>query len=162
MFRLYSKGCAYALRALVCAAATDGGKRFKATTICRRAGIPEAYTRKVFQALVQGKFLRAVLGPGGGYELSRPPGEISILEVIRAVDGEDTFDQCIMGLPQCGCEQPCPLHPVWEEAKKALLQRLAQNTLQDLVTSTTSSICSETEQKVMSKRQRNLKLPRKK
>ncbi|HNR30774.1 MAG TPA: Rrf2 family transcriptional regulator [Candidatus Hydrogenedentes bacterium] len=132
MFRLYSKGCEYAIRALVCVVPRGEARRFQAAEICRRVGIPEPYTRKVFQALVHGGFLSAVRGPGGGYELTRDPRAITLLEVIRAVDGEETFDHCVMGLPECGSEHPCPLHPLWSETKKRLLGRLAGQTLQDL------------------------------
>lgn len=132
MFRLYSKGCEYAIRALLCVVPKGEVRRFQAAEICRRVGIPEPYTRKVFQALVRGGFLRASRGPGGGYELTRDPGAITLLEVIRAVDGEETFDHCVMGLPQCGSEHPCPLHPVWSGAKEQLLEQLAQQTLEDL------------------------------
>lgn len=133
MFRLYSKGCEYALRALICVAPEEEKRRFQAAEVCRKVGIPEPYTRKVFQALTKGGFLRAVRGPGGGYELQREPADISLLEVICAVDGEETFDQCILGLPECGTRAPCPLHGVWEKEKKQLLKLLAAHTLQDLV-----------------------------
>ncbi|MBP8130782.1 MAG: Rrf2 family transcriptional regulator [Candidatus Hydrogenedentes bacterium] len=132
MFRLYSKGCEYAIRALLCVVPKGEVRRFQAAEICKRVGIPEPYTRKVFQALVRGGFLRASRGPGGGYELTRDPRSITLLEVIRAVDGDGTFDQCVMGLPQCGSDRPCPLHPVWSEAKEQLLEQLARQTLEDL------------------------------
>lgn len=133
MFRLYSKGCEYALRALLEAASEGGIGRFQAGEVCQRAGIPEPFTRKVFQALVQAGFLKAARGPGGGYELSASPDEISLLEIIQAVDGNGTFDQCIMGLPQCGCENPCPLHHVWAQVKERLLIDLGSKKLRDLL-----------------------------
>lgn len=133
MFRLYSKGCEYALRALMCVVPNEETRRFQAADVCRQVEIPEPYTRKVFQALTKGGFLKAARGPGGGYEMMRSPSEISLLEVIRAVDGEETFDHCIMGLPECGSETPCPLHGVWATAKERLLEQLASRTLQDLV-----------------------------
>lgn len=134
MFKLYSKGCEYAIRALVFVA--DEGKdqtgRFQAAEICKRASIPEAYTRKVFQALVQGEFLSAHRGPGGGYSLTRHPTEISVLDVILAVDGEETFDHCVMGLPGCGGAHLCPLHHIWAEAKERMLTQLENSTLHDI------------------------------
>jgi len=133
MFRLYSKGCEYALRALMCFAPSGGEHRFQAKDLCQQADIPEPFTRKVFQALVQGGFLRAVRGPGGGYELVRPATEVSLLEVIKAVDGEETFEHCILGLPECGSGCPCPLHSVWAEAKERLLAQLEGQKLQDLI-----------------------------
>ncbi|MBW7865071.1 MAG: Rrf2 family transcriptional regulator [Candidatus Hydrogenedentes bacterium] len=106
--------------------------RVRARSVCKQAGIPEAYSRKVFQSLVQGGFLRAVLGPGGGYELMRDPAEITLLEVIRAVDGEDTFGECILGFALCGGDKPCPFHELWGNARSELLERLGAQTMATL------------------------------
>lgn len=133
MFRLYSKGCEYAIRAMVHVAPLDGKERFQAKAICEKAGIPEHYTRKVFQALVQAGFLKGNRGPGGGYTLTDDPKNISLLNVIYAVDGVDTFDGCIMGLPECQAEKPCPLHSVWSLAKEDMQGQLESKTLQDLI-----------------------------
>lgn len=132
MFQLYSKRCEYALRALIWAAIHRIGVRFQAAEVCREAGIPESYTRKVFQALTQGGFLEAARGPGGGYSLAKPPEETAVLDVIKAVDGPDTFDHCILGLPCCGSEHPCPLHYVWADTKEKLLEQLAGQTLREV------------------------------
>ena len=133
MFRLYSKGCEYAIRALMCVAPDDSTERFQAKNVCQKAGIPESFTRKVFQALVNGGFLEAARGPGGGYSLTQEPSEISLLEIIEAVDGVETFDACIMGLPECDSSKPCPLHDTWSKAKEGLIGRLRSQTLADLV-----------------------------
>jgi len=135
MFKLYSKGCEYAMRALVYAAQqdTESGTRFQIGDVCDKLDIPEYFTRKVFQALVQGGFLDAVRGPSGGYMLNRPAEEINLIEIIQAVDGSTTFDQCVMGLPQCDGKKPCPLHEVWTSAKTNLLDQLKQKTLRDIV-----------------------------
>ncbi len=132
MFRLYSKGCEYAIRALVHAAPTKKGERFKAKVICEQAGIPESFTRKVFRALVHGGFLEALRGPGGGYALLEDPDRISLLEIIQAVDGADTFEGCVMGLEVCKSLKPCPLHYAWNSAKNEMLDQLESKTLWDL------------------------------
>ena len=135
VFKLYSKGCEYTLRALIASAPDGEVKRFRAKDVCRRSGVPEPYARKALQALAQAGLLRSVLGPGGGYELGRDPTDITLLEVIRLVDGADTFDHCLLGLPECGETQPCPLHDVWSSAKEKLLEALDSKTLQDLLNS---------------------------
>jgi len=137
VFKLYSKGCEYALRALTYAASQKDNKRFQAKDVCEKADIPESFTRKVFQALTQGGFLQAVRGPGGGYELSRPAKDITLLDVIEAVEGQDTFKHCVLGFPTCGESHPCPLHETWAGAKTQLLAQLKHRTLQDLADSTT-------------------------
>mgnify|MGYP001329884661 CR=1 FL=1 len=133
MFKLYSRGCEYALRALMHIQRENGTERFQAKEVCDRAGVPEAFTRKVFQSLVQAGVFDAARGPGGGYVLTKRSEEITLLEFIKAVDGEDSFDHCIMGLPECGGEHPCPLHPAWAATKDIMLRRLAETTLKDLI-----------------------------
>ncbi|MBI2422722.1 MAG: Rrf2 family transcriptional regulator [Candidatus Hydrogenedentes bacterium] len=132
MFKLYSKGCQYALRALTFVIAEKSKDRFLAKDICEKAEIPEYFTRKVLQSLVQGGFLEAHRGPGGGYSLTREPAEITLLEVIKAVEGDDTFDHCILGFAECGRGNPCPLHHIWVDSKKALLENLSNTTLAQL------------------------------
>lgn len=132
MFKLYSKGCQYALRALTFASADAPGTRFQARDLCEKAEIPEPITRKVFQSLVQGGFLQAHRGPGGGYSLTRDPTEITLLEVIQAVEGEHTFDGCVLGFTECGQANPCPMHHIWLAAKKSLLESLSSTTLSEL------------------------------
>lgn len=132
LFQLFSKRCEYVLRVLLCLGCDPEARRFRARDICKRANVPEAYSRKVFQSLVQGGFLRAVLGPGGGYELTRDPSQITLLEVIRAVDGDFSFDGCLLGHSQCG-KTPCVLHGLWGGIRQDLLSRLNSHTLLDLV-----------------------------
>jgi len=143
MFKLYSKGCQYALRALTFVVAETDKERFQAKDICERAEIPESFTRKVFQSLVQGGFLNAHRGPGGGYSLKRAPSEITLLEVIRAVEGEDTFDHCVLGFTECGSAQPCPLHEVWIGSREMLIKHLSSTTLDQMVALTLKRKMSE-------------------
>ncbi|MCH8204620.1 MAG: Rrf2 family transcriptional regulator [Candidatus Hydrogenedentes bacterium] len=133
MFRLYSKRCEHAIRALTHLRRDNGAKRFKAKTLCRRAHVPESSTRKVFQELVAKGFLVATRGPGGGYELKRKPSDISLLNLIRVVDGETAYGDCVLGLPECNASMPCPLHHVWLEAREELLQQLESTTLEQLM-----------------------------
>ncbi len=136
MFKLYSKGCQYALRALTFVIADKENKRFQAKDICEKAEIPEYFTRKIFQALVQGGFLQAHRGAHGGYSLTRDPSEITLLEVIKAVEGEDTFSHCILGFSECGRANPCPLHDMWMDVKKIMIERLSTTTLDNVASLT--------------------------
>jgi Rrf2 family protein len=132
MFKLYSKGCQYALRVLAFVLVEQSGSRISARDLCERLDIPESFSRKVLQLLVQGGLLEASRGPGGGYSLTRNPEEITLLDVIHAVDGDDCYDQCILGLDTCRPETPCPLHDFWSAARKLLLQQLQDCTLADI------------------------------
>lgn len=131
MFQLYSKGCEYAIKALI--QMQDPNQNYDAEGICKRARIPESFSRKIFQALVRGKFLRAVPGPGGGYQSRKHAKKITVLDIVRAVDGPKAFNSCIMGLSICGKESPCPLHESWAKAKFHLIEELEGKKLLDLI-----------------------------
>lgn len=133
MFRLYSKGCQYAIRALSQAVPAEGEGPLSASALCARAGIPESSTRKILQVLAHGGVLEAIRGPGGGYVMKETPEKVSLLTIVEAVDGSDTFAHCVMGLPECSEAAPCPLHSVWSKAKEDLLARLDSKSLQDLI-----------------------------
>lgn len=134
MFSLYSKGCEYTLRALICGLdlAKDGG--FRVEDACRKARVPESFTRKGFQRLVHGGVLITLRGPGGGYYLNGEAAAISVLQIVKVVDGGETYERCVMGLSQCGDEAPCPLHPVWKRMKQKLTGELGRTTLHQMMT----------------------------
>ena len=79
--------CFYAVRALVFLAALPGGRLLASHDIARPAGIPAGYGLKVLGPLADAGLLRSRKGPGGGYRLARPAGEIALLEVVEAMDG---------------------------------------------------------------------------
>lgn len=135
MFSLYSKSCEYAIRALAEISIEKSKERFLARDICRKAGIPESYARKTFQALVQNGFLKAVPGPGGGYSLVGDSGKMTVLDIIQAVEGKKAFSNCILGLSSCGERNPCSLHSVWVKLKAQMLKELALCKLYQLAAS---------------------------
>jgi len=133
MFKVYSKSCEYVLRVFAELLPENVTQRFSLKELCVKAGVPEAFVRKSFQGLVKKGILKAVSGPGGGYIFTCSPEETSLLDVVYAIEGDNVFDSCIMGLPECGCEQPCPMHESWEPVKKQLLEELGARTIQDLM-----------------------------
>lgn len=132
VFTLYSKGCEYAIRALAEISSDKARDKFLARDICRKAGIPESYARKTFQALVQKGFLKAVPGPGGGYSLTRKPKDTTILDVIYAVEGKKSFSDCVLGLSACDDKNPCALHSLWLTLKSGMIEALGSRTLSEL------------------------------
>ena len=133
MFQLYSKSCEYALKALMQFPPKNDETKLSLRGICQQANIPEAYTRKVFQALVQAGFLRAVTGPSGGYQLSGSPQTISLLDIIHAVEGPKVFDRCLMGAVSCRSKNKCPVHETWLAVRGSLLDALEKKTLAELI-----------------------------
>ena len=58
------------------------------------------------------------------------------MEVIKLVDGPDTFDYCVLGMHECSGENPCPLHYLWLKSKSPLLKSMENTSLRDLIEAT--------------------------
>jgi Rrf2 family protein len=71
-------------------------------------------------------------GRTAGIRLARPPSRISLLQVVRAIDGTGLWGRCILGLAECSEAVPCPAHPVWKQARSMLEEHLDSQSLIDL------------------------------
>lgn len=131
MAHIYTRASEYGLRALQ-AMAQEPDRRWTAREICDAVEIPEQFTRKVMQILVRDGLLVGTRGPTGGFSFARPPDQISLSQVIAAVDSGSRFDLCIMGFQDCSDAHPCPLHHLWVPIKEAALRMLADRTVADL------------------------------
>ncbi len=135
MFKIYSKSCEYALRILTQIPQDRIGEKILAVDLCRKAKVPVSSSRKVLQLLVENKYLEAIPGPGGGYRLLKKPNELTLLALVKAIDGQNVFDKCIMGLPHCGSKNPCPIHSLWQRVKGDMINEMSNKTLSDLMIS---------------------------
>ena len=139
MIRLYSKGCEHILQIISQIPREKFNQTFLAKHLCRKSKVPEYSARKGLQLLVQKRVLEAIPGPGGGYKFAVHPKKIPLLDVIEAVDGKDSLKRCIMGLPQCGNKNPCPMHNTWKDLKERLLKEFGNKTLFDLMSRKTAN-----------------------
>lgn len=78
--------------------------------IASEKDIPQHFLSKILQLLVKHKLLISMKGPNGGFHLSKAPKEITLIEIVEAIDGLDIFDQCGIGFRECNEEDPCPIH----------------------------------------------------
>ena len=135
MFRPYTKRSEYAIRALIELVPSHKNAKVKVQDVLKGSKIPEYFTRKVLQLLVKNRFLKAVTGPSGGYQLMRDPELITLAEIIETVEGKRShrFNQCILGEPECTDRHGCLLHKAWKKAKEGVFLELQSTTLKDLV-----------------------------
>jgi Rrf2 family iron-sulfur cluster assembly transcriptional regulator len=103
------------------------------TQVAEAEEVPESFLRKIFRQLRQKGIVAAQRGRSGGFRLARPPDQISVLEVVEAIEGPITLNVCIMGVAACPRVKKCPLHEVWMKAHEALRSVLGAATLADLV-----------------------------
>lgn len=108
---MLSKAAEYAIRSMVYIwMMNQKGTRPGYRTIAVEVGSPEHFTAKVLQTMTRSNFLRAGKGRGGGFYFEDPAKELSIMEIIKAIDGEKFFSSCAFGFENCNCANPCPMH----------------------------------------------------
>jgi Rrf2 family nitric oxide-sensitive transcriptional repressor len=124
------KTAEYALRAVVILA-RDPGQSCSADAIAEAAQVPRRYAHKVLQALVRAGLVRSQSGPGGGYALLRSPEDVSILDVVAAVEPIPRIRRCPLGLT--GHTSLCPLHRQLDDAAANMEKAFAEVTLAQLL-----------------------------
>jgi Rrf2 family protein len=94
--------------------------------------VPRAYLAKIFQTLSKKGFLKSTRGPGGGFELRRPPEQISMLEIIETMEGAIKLNDCLISVGYCHRDQVCAVHDVWKAAQDKFIEYLAGCTFERL------------------------------
>lgn len=130
MFSL-SQTTGYAIKALTCIAGGCDVKQIRDIAKCTT--IPVSYLPKVIHRLGKAGILESKRGNKGGVWLTRNPAELSLLEISHAVDGEDQFTSCLLGLENCSDARACPTHDFWKASRTAIRQTLANTSLADVL-----------------------------
>jgi Rrf2 family protein len=128
---MFSQTVEYALRAVVqlAGAAPDAQTTEQ---IARATKVPQAYLSKVLQSLVQAGIVRSQRGIGGGMALVKPPAELTILEVVNAVDPIRRIRTCPLELAAHGINL-CPLHRRVDNALALVEDAFRSTTLQEIL-----------------------------
>jgi Rrf2 family protein len=122
----------YGLRGLLFLANQPPEKVVLISEISREQKIPEPFLAKIFQRLSKAGLLRSVRGANGGFSLGKPAREITMREIIEALEGPIVLNRCLRKEGECEEEKACPLHPVWEEVQQRFLEILDRTTMEDL------------------------------
>lgn len=130
---LFSKACQYAIRAMTYLAKQEFHRHCSIQEISQAAAVPKPFLSKVISALSHNQLIEARPGPRGGAMLARPPAEITIEDILEAIDGPLDKSRCVLGLPDCTDRNPCPLHTQWKSLEARMRQELHTLTLVDLV-----------------------------
>ena len=129
---LLSKTCSYGIRAAIYIAVQKDLQYIPIKEIADTLNISFHFLTKILQILTKEGIIESVKGPGGGVGLRRNPSEITILDIIHAIDCDGIFDECVLGLPGCSDKNPCPMHSTWGVLRKDLYNMLQKETLEDL------------------------------
>lgn len=129
---LYSTACEYAIRALAFLALKEKGRFSSLEDIVAHNGLRQPFMAKVLQQLVKQRLVSSQKGPGGGFSLGKVPQKITLLEIVKTIDGEPNFSRCAVGLAECSDQMPCPLHNSWKHLRTQIRTYLESQTVEDL------------------------------
>ena len=92
--------------------------------IAKNQGIPETYLAKIFQDLTKAGLVRSHRGAKGGFRLAQPPSEISLRQVIEALQGPISLNRCLDIRDVCARSETCPVSQVLRKGQEQLLATL--------------------------------------
>ncbi|WP_299390325.1 Rrf2 family transcriptional regulator [uncultured Gelidibacter sp.] len=131
---MFSKACQYGLKASIYIATISyDGKRVSLKEIAKEIDSPEAFTAKILQDLVRHNIIKSVKGAYGGFEI--PKNEISTIklsQIVNAIDGDNIYRGCGLGLHVCDEEHPCPVHDQFKAVRTQLKNMLENTNLEQL------------------------------
>lgn len=141
---MLSNSCRYGIRAIIYLAnqpASNG--KTGIIKISKDLDLPTPFLAKILQQLAKQKILSSSKGPHGGFSLLRDPKKITLLDIVKAIDGEDIFTNCLMHNGPCKSVQknkiPCPLHNDYGIIRKNLMDLFRNRTIHQLVLSSGDS-----------------------
>lgn len=129
--RLSTKG-RYAVTAMIDLALHDEVRPVALTDIAETQKISVSYLEQLFARLRKNKLVKGMRGPGGGYRLARPASEVTIAEIIAAVDEQIDMTRCA-GKEDCQDGEKCLTHELWADLSKQLYDFLHAITLGQIV-----------------------------
>lgn len=101
--------------------------------IAAREGISVKYLEQLIIPLKQASYITSVRGPKGGHMLSKPPEKITVGEVVKTLEGDLGFTECVEHPEICEKSHHCPTRNVWKAASEAMYEKLDSMTLSSML-----------------------------
>jgi Rrf2 family iron-sulfur cluster assembly transcriptional regulator len=132
---IFSNTTEYAIRGLSELAGRSSGSTLLLDQLVAGTNLPRDFLAKIFQKLVRAKLLTSAKGRGGGFALARPAHEITLMDIVEAIEGGKPLEGCVVGLERCSDEMPCPQHDLYKPIRQRLKDYMQTTTLADLAAS---------------------------
>jgi Rrf2 family protein len=122
---MFSKSCEYAIRAMLFVAQKSTLEtRIGAKDIAKGIDAPEHFIAKIMQDLGKKKLVHSVKGPNGGFYVDEHHLKASIGDIVKAVDANGIYMDCVLGLKVCSAETPCPVHFEYKMIQASMIQMI--------------------------------------
>ena len=123
----------YGIFGVIYLAGQPKGKIVSLSEVSKAEDIPEKFLAKIFQSLSRSGLIRSHRGARGGFSLARPADQITVKEVLEAIQGLVCFSKCLSELDDCDRKEICKLRSLMQKAQDYTVKILNQKTLADLV-----------------------------
>ena len=124
----------YAVRAVYYLTKLGPDSRAATSQIAEEQHIPPSFLAKIISQLSVAGLLHTSRGARGGVSLARDPEEISLLDVVEAIDGPILLNECVADDGACTFSEDCPMRPIWCDAQKHLVGKLESTSFSKLAT----------------------------
>ncbi|HEX2922347.1 MAG TPA: Rrf2 family transcriptional regulator [Bacteroidales bacterium] len=135
---MLSNSCRYGIRAVIYLAnQPSNAVKTGIRQIAEDLDLPTPFLAKILQELVKQNILLSSKGPHGGFSLLKEPKKIRIIDIVRAIDGDEYLRDCVMHSSPCGGKKKnkkyCSLHDDYEKIRTELIDLFGKRTIHDLV-----------------------------
>ncbi len=114
----------YAIRAVLYVARLSDNERAATSQIAKEQKIPPSFLAKIISQLSIAGLLQTSRGARGGVTLAKNPADISLLDVVEAIDGPIALNECVHDDGACNFSGDCPMRPIWCEVQNDLVKKL--------------------------------------
>lgn len=132
---IITRATEYAIRAVLYLAKQPRDQIVYKKDICQTQQITPAFLTKILQPLIKAGIVGSQRGVGGGFYLRRTPEEVTLLDVVKALEGPLYLNQCLTAPGVCERDVFCPVHGVWKEIRGELMRTLEHYTFAVLIRS---------------------------
>lgn len=131
---MFSKACEYGIRATIYIAEQSLQERkVSLKDVAKAIESPEAYTSKILQLLSRNHIINSYKGPTGGFSMDDQAMEkIKLSTIVSAIDGDNIYVGCGLGLDKCNEKMPCPVHNQFKVIRNELKKMLETTSVKSL------------------------------
>lgn len=133
---MLSNSCKYGIRAVVYLASRHTKSNIGIREISGDLGLPSPFLAKILQQLAKHKILNSVKGPNGGFTLKRKPESITMLDIVKIIDGDNLFKNCLIHEGACNdvkkSRKACPVHDDYSAIRAKIDGLFRNRTIADL------------------------------
>jgi Rrf2 family protein len=122
----------YAVRVGLALAKQAEGARVPTQIIQEEMQIPRPFLRRIIAELSKAGIVQTYTGPNGGIQLSLPPEQISLMDILTAMEGQLCISDCLQNPQDCGLSENCPVRSRWSRLQALIIQELSNTSLANL------------------------------